>query len=619
MLLGERCGGKRGERDALVRRAENDIEIISQTSNYLNVQARPLFGFDTAIKGYAASVAVGILDSTNNAVASDTANIIAKGDFTLQARTFDYAYVLAESDAGVSGKLATGVAVHLEKGDTTATLSGKVLVQGNVTVQAVQIQGDVEGNSGTEASGVVNRVPTVIGKYWDKKKASLAAKGSSIPFVSKMLKPGDRNSPTKFTAGIAFAYVNDINNVSAYIGEVGKNTDIQVAGSLDLLASADARLLSSATSESLTPSQASQTGADAAAYKQVPFGGAVAVVISSLDNNVISQVQGITQLDVLGTLKIDSLAKNLTGLIDKDTTINYVNPTLISGSQISQSYAMQKGDLIRFDTTDYSWQQLEASQEPELSSYWLGAVYKFVDDVDDDSVFLESEDFSNLTRWELLGDMITSQPSILFGGVSDLYLIDNQSSAKAAGAKFSMALNATILNSKQTALTKVLSGAQINQRVTLSNSFTASATKLDSAATNLLNFSPVVQNRNLSLSSETINKSIDYTANRTSTKSFLTPKVINDAKGSTESLNGVGAGVVINTVTADSQVIIESGTDIRANSISLNADSEIFGVNIGYASGAGIGNLGIAGLYMHNTINSTTIAQIQSGANITAS
>ncbi|MCJ8339824.1 MAG: LEPR-XLL domain-containing protein [Pseudomonadales bacterium] len=598
--------------------AENDIEIISQTSNYLNVQARPLFGFDTAIKGYAASVAVGILDSTNNAIASDTANIIAKGDFTLQARTFDYAYVLAESDAGVSGKLATGVAVHLEKGHTTATLSGKALVQGDVTVQAVQIQGDVEGNSGTEASGVVNRVPTIIGKYWDKAKQGIAGQASSIPFVSKMLQPGDRNKPTKFTAGIAFAYVNDINNVSAYIGEVGKNTDIQVAGSLDLLASADARLLSSATSESLTPSQASQTGVDAAAYKQVPFGGAVAVVISSLDNNVISQVQGSTQLDVLGTLKIDSLAQNLTGLIDKDTTINYVNPTLISGSQISQSYAMQKDDLIRFDTTDYDWQQTVASEEPELSSYWLGAVYKFIGD-DDNDVFLNIEDFSNLTRWELLGDMITSQPSILFGGVSDLYLIDNQSSAKAAGAKFSMALNATILNSKQTALTKVLSGAEINQRDTLSNSFTASASKLDSAATSLLNFTPVVQNRNLSLSSETINKSIDYTANRTSTKSFLTPKVINDAKGSTESLNGVGAGVVINTVTADSQVIIESGTDIRANSISLNADSEIFGVNIGYASGAGIGNLGIAGLYMHNTINSTTIAQIQSGANIVAS
>jgi hypothetical protein len=592
--------------------AEGDVNLASQTNNYLNVVASPLFGY----AGYAASVAVGILDSTSSVVVTDTAKLVVEGALSLTANSFDNSYVSAQSNAGGNGKLAASVAVHLENSTTTANLAGTVLVKGDINLDALQRQGKVDGSSGTEAHATVDRVPSVLGKLKDKVKAKAAVKLAAIPLAGNALTPSNRLSPTKFTAGIALAYATDVNNVRAIIGKSGTNSDIQSGANISLSALADSRLLTSVSSTSSSASQLSQvagsagTGTDGTGFQQVPFGGAVSVVIASLDNDALSQVEGNTQLDALGKIDLDAKAQNLTGLLGGGTTIKYVKPSLISSSEISSFKALKTNDLIRFDDSNYTWPQENdpTKREPDIGIF--GAVYKFLGA--DANVQLDQEDFNDAARWELLGDKFTSLPNQLLGGESDIYLVDNVVTSTAAGAKVSLSLNFSLLDANQTALAKIKSGAQINQRTSLANVFAVNSAE-QTAAANLLSTTLNVASREVNLNSETVNKSVDRLGNKTSSAYPYLAK-ISAATGSSDSLNGVGASVAIHKVTTKSQAIVESGAVIYADKMTVNADSTIFGISIGYASGSGKGSLGVAGLYLNNQLNSTTVAQIESGA-----
>lgn len=110
--------------------AEGDVLISSKVENYMKVAAEPWYGF----KGFAFSVAVGILESDSTTLVSDSATIIGEGDLEVSAYTSDFTYVGALSDAGDKGKLAASVAIHIEHGDTTATLAGDVIIAGDVDV-----------------------------------------------------------------------------------------------------------------------------------------------------------------------------------------------------------------------------------------------------------------------------------------------------------------------------------------------------------------------------------------------------------------------------------------------------------------------------------------------------
>ncbi|ELT96097.1 hypothetical protein CAPTEDRAFT_208413, partial [Capitella teleta] len=61
------------------------------------------------------------------------------------------------------------------------------------------------------------------------------------------------------------------------------------------------------------------------------------------------------------------------------------------------------------------------------------------------------------------------------------------------------------------------------------------------------------------------------------------------------------------------QALIEDGAIIYADKLSVTADTDVFAVGLGYAGGSGTASLGIAGLYMQNTLSSTALAQIESG------
>ncbi|MCJ8339821.1 MAG: LEPR-XLL domain-containing protein [Pseudomonadales bacterium] len=587
----------------------NNINILSQTFNYLEVKAVPLSWFASKAGGFSGSVAIGSLDTTTLAVIADSANIIVSGDFSLRAQTFDFVYVLAESDGPDEGTVSIGVAVHLETGSTTASLFGKVLVQGNVTVEAIQLQGKVNGKSGTVVIASADRAFSKIkdSKYNKQTWLSDTSLMNTLR-LSKLLAPSDSKSSTKLTLGLAFAYATDTNTVRAYIGDDAAASDIQIGGALQLSASADARLLASAASVSNSPSQTSSSGES---VSQVAFGGAASVIINSLNNDVLAQVQGDTQLDVLGKISIESSAENVTGLIDTDTTINYVEPTIINVDTLAAAYDIETGDVIQFDDRHYIWKQVGEDKRPILGFSFLGGVYKYKG-ADNDQLQLDSQNYADPQVWERLGDAISSQKALLFDGVSDIYLFDNQATSIAAGAKVSIALNFMYLDSQQTALSKVLSGAKINQR-----------------ATAILAILPTtVVNRDLDIISKTINKSVDYVGNATDSKNpilanahhlpFFNKDKNNDSNAS-YSGNGVGASVFISTVTTNSQALIEENTQVRANQITLEATSDVFGVSAGKAAASGSASLGIAGLYLSNTINSTVIAQIDSNSTIEAS
>jgi Ca2+-binding RTX toxin-like protein len=606
--------------------AQGDIVINGRIENYLKVTAQPI----SALKQVSASVAVGILESTNTVLVAETANIVAGGLLDVEAGTYDFSYVGALSDAGSDGKLAAGVAVHIEHGDTTATLAGNVLVKGNVSVAATQKQGSVDGKSGTAAEATVNRVPNMVDSYKDlyKQKASQTKLAGVVPFAKTALTPGNRLAPTKFTAGVAVVYADDTNNANSYIGIDGESSDIQVGGTLDQRASVDSRLLTNVSSTSSSPSQLEQvlgSAGTSGTFKQVPFGGAVSVTIADLTNNAKAYLLGNTQIDVLNTLLVDATAENLTGIISSDTQFKYVKPTLIATDKLDTDYVIKQGDLIYFDASDYTWLQASESEQPDFKQFdtinkylgngtidHFGAVYKYLGDDSSDMRFARA-DFSDVSQWELLGDKFTSIPSQLLGGDSDFYLFDNTIKSTAAGAKVSLALNFSLFNSTQDADAQIQGNVQINQRTNLNNAFD---TGLDApaylAASEVLGTVLTVGNRTVSLNSDSVNKSVDRVGNTTSTSSALGSKY-SKAKGASDSLNGVGASVYINNVTTRSHSIIEDGATIYADALSVKSDSSIFALNLGTASGSGKGTLGIAGLYMGNNLDSSSIAQVESG------
>ncbi|WP_315980895.1 hypothetical protein [Aliamphritea spongicola] len=413
-------------------------------------------------------------------------------------------------------------------------------------------------------------------------------------------------------------YADDVNRVKSYIGSSSAATDLQIGGTLTHTASADSRLLTSVESVSSTPSQlkgvagAAGTGTDGTGFQQVPFGAAVSVAIASLNNDAQAVMQGNTQIDALGKISVDAKAENLTGLISTDTTFKYVKPALISSNQINTDYTLKTGDLIRFDDSNYSWQQSQAAERPEIGLF--GAVYKYLG-ADTTTMRLDSTDFSDGNNWELLGDQFTSLPSQLLGGDSDIYLLDNSIKSTAAGAKVSLSLNFSLMDSTQTADARVKGNVQINQRTALANSFdsTTEAKAFAEAATLLAN--PLtVGDRSLSLNADTVNKSVDWVGNKTATSStYPLLKQYYQFNGSADSLNGVGASVYLNKVTTSSKAIIENGAKIYADKLSVNADTHAFAINSGYSSGSGNGTLGISGLYMQTTMDTTSIAQVESG------
>ncbi|CAM2780863.1 LEPR-XLL domain-containing protein [Vibrio rarus] len=596
--------------------AEGDVVITSKVENYMKVAAEPYYGF----KGFAASVAVGILESDSTTLVSDTAQIIGEGDLDVSAYTSDFTYVGALSDAGAKGKLAASVAVHIEHGDTNATLAGDIIIAGDVDVTAEHKQGRVDGVWGTEVEAIVDRVPSILDNFKDKykqKAANVAAKTILPNFITKRISPSDRLKPTKFTLGIAFGYADDTNNANALIGLADKSSDIQIGGSLEQTAQVESRQLTSVSSTSSTVSQMSQLSGSTGTkseFNQVPFGGAVSVMIADMDNNASALVQGNTQLDVLDKITLDAQTENLTGLISPDTTFKYVKPDYIQPSDIDTDYLVNPNDLIGFHYKDYDWQQSSESEQPDIG--YLGAVYKYIGD-EQQTLRFSTTDFSDVTQWELLGDKVTSLPSQLLGGDSDLYLIDNTVKSEAAGAKVSIGLNFGYLNVSQNANAKVLGGAQINQRTQLENNFDeiTEAAYHDLVDSFLGGLSSA--GRDISVTSNTTNQQVDYVGLLTATNSNIPIlKTIYEKSGQSESLNGAGVSVYINTVTLNSQAIIEDGAMVYADDLTLDADSNVFAINLGYSAGYGKGTLGLSGLFINNIVDTNTQARIESGVDL---
>lgn len=269
-------------------------------------------------------------------------------------------------------------------------------------------------------------------------------------------------------------------------------------------------------------------------------------MVADMDNNANALVQGNTKLDVLDKLSIDSETENLTGLISPDTTFKYVKPDFVQPGDIDTDYTVNPGDLVGFHYKDYDWKQTEA-QQPDIGI--LGAVYKYVGD-ETETLRLSETDFSDPFKWELLGDKVTSLPSQLLGGDSDLYLIDNTVKSEAAGAKVSIGLNFSYLNVTQNANAKVLGTVQVNQRTALENTFDEVSDKEyhDIVDTFLGGLAP--GSRDVSVTSNTVNQQVDYVGLLTATNSNIPIlKTIYEKAGQSEALNGAGVSVYINTVT----------------------------------------------------------------------
>ncbi|WP_162064199.1 hypothetical protein [Vibrio taketomensis] len=133
----------------------------------------------------------------------------------------------------------------------------------------------------------------------------------------------------------------------------------------------------------------------------------MSVAISTLDNNAQAIMQGNTQLDVLDKITLDAQAENLTGLISQDTTFKYVKPTFINKGQIDSDYSIKQGDLIGFTMWITIGSKVRRSNRKSVS--WVQCTNTLVMIV---QIFVLRADFNDPTRWELLGDKVTSSEPV---------------------------------------------------------------------------------------------------------------------------------------------------------------------------------------------------------------
>lgn len=72
----------------------------------------------------------------------------------------------------------------------------------------------------------------------------------------------------------------------------------------------------------------------------------------------------------------------------------------------------------------------------------------------------------------------------------------------------------------------------------------------------------------------------------------------------------------INKVTLNSNAIIEDGALVYADDLTVDADSNVFAINLGYSAGYGKGTLGLSGLFINNIVESNANARIESGVDL---
>ncbi|MFM6155609.1 MAG: beta strand repeat-containing protein [Sphaerospermopsis kisseleviana] len=547
--------------------------------------------------GFAAAVAVSVLDSEATAKVANTAKLNVGGDLNVYARTISRNLTTALSATGEDGSVGLAFAFSDEENYTNALVDGTAIVTGSTTIQADQARKATEVNLGVT---VLNGVAAGAGVNSTSRGNLLTDTMSSvmptlIDAVKKKLSSKTADAATKsggqaqsLDLGSAVAIADYSNNVTA---RIGAGATVKSQGDISINAKVDSRPDVGAGSAISDPSNGDASATNQPAKVAI----SAAVAIGDYKNNAYAYIDNNAIVDAQKALTIKSEAVN-------DFQLSYgVNlfsslttaPEKTYDSNQSGSVTVKLDDIIQVADGH------EAGGE-------VGNFYQFLGV--QANIDLSKEDFSNSSRWQDLGstasykakNFVQNLTTYLDGNLGlDNDLGDSFTQSTAKGDKFALAGAVTILSLDQISQAYIGENAKINQDSKLRS-------KEQIIAVEALNI-----NESLNLIGNIETPGISGNIQKLSVPSLSVGGAGTGAQGS-----AVGGSVLISNYRNQVTAKIAKGVQLYGDSLKVNADNKGLGVAIA-VSGGSAGTFGANGSVVVVDVDNITTAQVEDGAKLT--
>jgi len=616
-----------------------DLTVRATTDHWLDV-----VNDNTAVKRIAVGFALGIIVSDTNARVTDDAVLDVGGSLYILADTIDRTRVMSRSPSGNDGSLAIAAAISVEDGDTNAWLDGTATVAGDVEVSATAVQDMVPvkklfvmpsvtiGTMAQAGTGSNSK-----GDLLDETKSSLTSPVSG--FISEVLLPKLQAKITKgppdtsipkddsaFDAAGGISVVVDTNRTVARIGDSNADGDDR-SGEVD--AGGDVAVHSSiASSPWISASASAAANPDTASVTSPSkISGAVALSVGICKNDAQAYVGSAATVDAAGALSVN--AETLSDF-SFAWLKNLVDPWLETATYTTED-AEQDVKVYAGDTVEIG--------DNHTGGGDVGTWYEYLGTTPKD-IALASEDFSDETLWAAINPaarkrdaFLTILPSYLSGdfGFSN-WIANSMSIATANGAELAVAGAITFLNLRQNAEAVIRSGASINQQspasvdqavsvvatnhneaVNLGGNVALPSLQVAADKSGIIKPKIPFTSLQIPIPFKTIGKPIDPWSWNNTKKWWKDAFAKPGAGTGAEEKGAVGVTLLGFHFDDTTTAKIEDEARVRADSLCVNAETNVLSVDIG-ASGGQAGNVGFNGALVLNVVRNKTLAQIAGGA-----
>ncbi|WP_295882586.1 calcium-binding protein [uncultured Thiohalocapsa sp.] len=612
--------------------AAGNVTVRASADHSVNVVSD-----STGIGGIAGAVAVSVLNSDTTARVADTASITAGGNLTVQGDTIDRNRTLARSTSGADGQVGISLAVSVENGATNAYLDGTATADGDLLVNATQEKQALDVNRLFVIPGIATGVVSAAGVGTTSKGDLLDdAKSSAIGTVTSRITPKvtgflqsrgpqfirdllDEPASNTFDAGAAVTVVVDNNAATARIGDGNADgdmhtADVEALGGITVSASTSNR--PDYTAGASVSNEVSDTAQNSTTPAVARFGGSLAVVVGITKNDADAYIGGDATVDAVGEIRVAAQA------------LNQVDPVGLWGVNLVAPFFTDLPTAPDHTSTD-GVATVSVGDKVEVGDNHaaggdVGSWYEYKgksggSDLNDQVLDLADTDFTT-DDWEAIGNpaadfgigYIRTLTTYLDANLGlDNNLIDAWSQATAKGQKLAVAGAATVLVLDQDADAVIRDGARINRDAAFQGTHgTATSQAVVVAAESvdhLISLGGNFQTPGVQGSTSPEKKA--WKAEGGLQKPG--PGLSTDGTGE----KTVGAALQVfyhdNDVTAQ----IQDGVALTADSLLVDADTQVVGVSMGASGGSG-GSVGFNGSFQVTVVTNSTRAQIDNGATI---
>jgi hypothetical protein len=385
------------------------------------------------------------------------------------------------------------------------------------------------------------------------------------------------------------AVVDDVNRTTARIGDGAgaARGDVEADGSITLKSQIQNR-----------PDVGAGSGIDeatspAGAADGTKFAGSAAVAIGDYDNFAEAYINDGAEVDAGGAIAVTAEALN--------------DYEFVYGVNLFEALTQEPDHTTDDGSVAVGFDEVVEVKDAHAGEGTVGNWYRFKG-VDGATVDLANEDF-DLPRWEDLGARgdykrtnfianLTTYTDSNFG--ADNNITDTWTQSTAKGAELSVAGAVTVLSLDHRARAWIAPGALINQD--------------DDAAFR-------TGEQDVRIEATSVDQAVHFIGNievpgvSGSTKKFTFEKKLLPKTG-TGGGDAVGFGVLVVTYDNDVEARIAAGAKVYADSLKVGATNDAWSISLG-ASGGKSGNVGFNGVFSWISIDNTTYAQIDDGAEVT--